>query len=871
MDAVADRLVGRQRELLELNELLDRARAERVARIVRISGVSGIGKTTLARAVVNSADASGWLTISVVCHRIQASLPFVTARKLVTGLTTSLGPGAQRYTSGLEAEISRAISPGSPDVRAIEDVILRLLEAIALDRPLLLTIDDAHWADSESKTLLVRVLQTLSDFPIVIMGVERSEDTQRPSFEPCDLVVVLHELDLRSMEELSTLLLPGASEDVIRFVAQQARGRAIDVVELSKTTADPSSMTPQDVGATLRARIARELLLLDADTREFLQVCSLISDPIEYDVLKELWPNEERLLQLIERCAGRFLTQESDGLHFVHGAVSQSISETVAIQIPYRRRIIEALQRVAAPGLEHFERLVDQAAATGDRELERSFLRELVGEAERRRVVPAVASGVERLLSLTSFNPEASLPLYERLSIAYNTLARDTDAHRVCSEALSLAIAHGVEKGLGQLVVSDLFSLLMRGERIDFDRTVAQFDAYLKDVGDRSQLIGPKLLAALFDYDNAAFDRIKNEYSAIAGRNPLLDIRVESLEAMRKACNGDPDGAAATLQHARSLAQQRNAIRIEIADSADAIIASQSLGFEHPTTLGAIERLRQADLKTYLNALAALSHGNVEDTLQQVTEGLVHIDGVHARRMQLSVAAMAASLSGQLLPQALAAEIERDAFLLGRTATGWLLPMALYVGITAAAAARAREANAIVASVRDILTHKPVEPMVVFYPICLVRVAAITRDRETLEIIAQGKLRHNRLALNIAHGAFARLAAQRELGATVAAIDVDDVATTFTRLGSPYFATLARGMKENAPATSQKIPEPGVTRREREVAALVSEGLTNREIAERLVLSERTVEAHLANIFGKIGVSSRTQVATWFARLPGTR
>jgi DNA-binding CsgD family transcriptional regulator/sugar lactone lactonase YvrE len=57
---------------------------------------------------------------------------------------------------------------------------------------------------------------------------------------------------------------------------------------------------------------------------------------------------------------------------------------------------------------------------------------------------------------------------------------------------------------------------------------------------------------------------------------------------------------------------------------------------------------------------------------------------------------------------------------------------------------------------------------------------------------------------------------------------------------------------------------PGLTRREREIAALVAEGLTNREIAQRLFISERTADGHLEHIREKLGVSSRAQVAAWF-------
>ena len=54
-----------------------------------------------------------------------------------------------------------------------------------------------------------------------------------------------------------------------------------------------------------------------------------------------------------------------------------------------------------------------------------------------------------------------------------------------------------------------------------------------------------------------------------------------------------------------------------------------------------------------------------------------------------------------------------------------------------------------------------------------------------------------------------------------------------------------------------------LTKREREVAAYVAEGLTNRDIADRLVISDRTVESHVEHIRNKLGVRSRAQVATW--------
>lgn len=75
-------------------------------------------------------------------------------------------------------------------------------------------------------------------------------------------------------------------------------------------------------------------------------------------------------------------------------------------------------------------------------------------------------------------------------------------------------------------------------------------------------------------------------------------------------------------------------------------------------------------------------------------------------------------------------------------------------------------------------------------------------------------------------------------------------------------------------ADGNRAQEPGagalkgtvLTPREREVAGLVAEGLSNRQIAEKLYVSERTAETHVQNILTKLGFTSRTQVAGWVVR-----
>jgi DNA-binding NarL/FixJ family response regulator len=79
-------------------------------------------------------------------------------------------------------------------------------------------------------------------------------------------------------------------------------------------------------------------------------------------------------------------------------------------------------------------------------------------------------------------------------------------------------------------------------------------------------------------------------------------------------------------------------------------------------------------------------------------------------------------------------------------------------------------------------------------------------------------------------------------------------------LGMRPWLERAKAVLEATAARDQPL-----SRREMEVAELVSQGLSNRSIADRLHLSERTAESHVKNICDKLGFNSRSQVAAWAA------
>ena len=91
-----------------------------------------------------------------------------------------------------------------------------------------------------------------------------------------------------------------------------------------------------------------------------------------------------------------------------------------------------------------------------------------------------------------------------------------------------------------------------------------------------------------------------------------------------------------------------------------------------------------------------------------------------------------------------------------------------------------------------------------------------------------------------------------------------DLARAVAYAREPDASVLAAIGQEASPTGDDDPLSP----REREVATLVARGMTNREIARALVISERTVDVHVARILSKLEFSSRTQVVAWMLRQP---
>jgi DNA-binding NarL/FixJ family response regulator len=118
------------------------------------------------------------------------------------------------------------------------------------------------------------------------------------------------------------------------------------------------------------------------------------------------------------------------------------------------------------------------------------------------------------------------------------------------------------------------------------------------------------------------------------------------------------------------------------------------------------------------------------------------------------------------------------------------------------------------------------------------------------------------LALSLAH---ARERAVTALGAARFEAELE----TGRHLGRDSALALALGQPAHADVPAAASADLGLLgKRQADVARLIADGLTNRQIGARLFISERTVDSHVRSILSKLGVSSRAQIAAWMASSP---
>ena len=171
------RIVGRERELEQIVEPFQRALAERRPHMVTVYGAPGIGKTRLAIECMERLAPAAATAIGR-CRATEQDSPYAPLRELLTGLAAGAPEGWIRgrlepeLADWLSAAVGGSGEPGRPEETAW--AARSLLVALARERPLLLVLDDIHWA-APTFLELVETLVELAQAPVLMLCLTRPD------------------------------------------------------------------------------------------------------------------------------------------------------------------------------------------------------------------------------------------------------------------------------------------------------------------------------------------------------------------------------------------------------------------------------------------------------------------------------------------------------------------------------------------------------------------------------------------------------------------------------------------------------------------------------------------------------------------------
>jgi DNA-binding CsgD family transcriptional regulator len=308
-------LVGRRSEIELLCGALESPQA-----VLRISGDAGIGKSRLAREAMAMARERGFVVLEAACFPHDASTAYGPFRSLTRGSGDAT----------LEAQLTydpKRISPADVDERRREAFVAwrDWLEASATNRPLCLCIEDLHWCDEVSLTLLADIAQRRLKMPCLLLVTFREEASPvlsawRASVDRSRSVVdvVLGPLTEIESSELLHGLYEGKhppTPEVLRALYELAEGNPFFLEELAKAV-EPDTQRwrlPRSIMDATSSRLDR----LDGPSRELLDLAAVEGRDFDAGFLGQVLGTDERELSrrlralvdanfVVERTAERF-------------------------------------------------------------------------------------------------------------------------------------------------------------------------------------------------------------------------------------------------------------------------------------------------------------------------------------------------------------------------------------------------------------------------------------------------------------------------------------------------------------------------------------------------------------------------------------
>ncbi len=392
------RMVGRLEQLDRLRGLLDQV-VEQGSRFVLIGGDAGVGKTTVVEAF--AAELTGSLAdrrASLVrgqCVPLGGDgLPYAPVAGAVRGLLHRFGrerllewAGAGRDGLGVLLPELVGVPTDTESIRLrMFEAVARLLEHASASGPLVVVMEDIHWADESTRHLLRFLVRALTDAPVLLLATYRTDELTRrhplrPFLAELGRVAGVVRLELPSLDRaevaqlLTQLLGHPPSRAVVDLVHRRSQGVPYFVEELASS----ATRGCVDMPDTLRDALIVRVQALSEGAQETLRLAAVAGNRVDHELLEAVaqQPPEELEATLREAIDATVLTVDETGYAFRHALLREVIHDDM---LPGQHARLHA--RFAAR-LEERPELLGRPRRGGDRA-------PLVGGARGDQGVPVV-------------------------------------------------------------------------------------------------------------------------------------------------------------------------------------------------------------------------------------------------------------------------------------------------------------------------------------------------------------------------------------------------------------------------------------------------------------------------------------------------
>ena len=902
-------LYGRESELSVLDQLIDGIHARGVAVVVR--GEAGIGKSSLLEAANRSAGARGMVVLRTIGAQSEAHLPFAGLHQLLQPLLADFDKLPPPQRTALEAAFGMA-ETAAPDLFLIALATLDLLGDVAERAPLLLIVEDAQWLDRSTSEVLTFVARRVQMEPILLLVAIR--DGSESVFETARLDEMrLPPLDEASAGELLDSNAPDLVPTVRERVLEEAAGNPLALIELPaelEFRGRVGTMLPDQLplSARLEGAFAARLPELPRATQMLLLVAAADDDASLAEVLSAAAIIEGGAVgtdAFSPAITARLAEVDNVHMRFRHPLVRSAVYQAASAMD--RQAVHTALSEVLAgrPGRSVWHRA---AAAIGEDEGVALELEAVAENARHRGAIASAVAALERAAQLSG-NRELTAGRLLRAAELAVELGRMDAAARLLREAESLAIAPLDRGRLAWIRV--MCDPGPPGERTRM-RSLIETASRVGVAGDSALSLRLLWAAATSGFWADRENELSDEIVAVAERLPVREDDPWLLAVLAYAAPIERGGVVVD-RVSRLTPDPIEPDNMWLLSAAAATVGAFDLaeGFATASVVGLRERGRLGALAQALVLRAwseihigrwdvAMPDAVEADRLAQETGQPIWGGGA---RVALSI--LAGLRGEEEAAEALASQAERVGLQFGARAV--LSVVQLARGLTALGAGRHGDAYAqlrrmfnpsdpayhrmescwAIGNLAEAAVHSgradevralmaELEALVERTPSPWLHVAmrharALLADDAEAEAFFQAGLEadltrwpFDRARLLLAYGAWLR----RQRRVAESRVSLRAAREGFDALGVVSWGERARQELRASGETSRARTlgaRDQLTPQELQIARMAAEGLTNREIGQKLYLSHRTVGAHLRSIFPKLGVASRRQLTAALA------